>query len=101
MLKPGVWLCHMAKLNWVNIGPGNDLLPDGTLVLEMWKKFYIQANRNDWWLKYLLWNCPQMNIIAPHWWLINIAIRQQAITWANFNAILCHHMESLGHNELI
>ena len=29
------------------------------------------------------------------------AIRQQAITWANVDPDLCHHMVSLGHNELI
>ena len=28
------------------------------------------------------------------------AIRQQAITWANVDPVLCHHIESLGHNEL-
>ena len=26
--------------------------------------------------------------------------RQQAITWANVDPDLCHHMASLGHNEL-
>ena len=25
----------------------------------------------------------------------------QAITWANVDPDICHHMESLGHNELI
>ena len=32
------------------------------------------------------------------WWLT--AIRQQAITWANVDPELCHHMVLLGHNEL-
>ena len=27
---------------------------------------------SDWWLRYLLWNCSQMNITEPHWWWINI-----------------------------
>ena len=22
----------------------------------------------NWWLWYLLWNCPQMNITGPYWW---------------------------------
>ena len=29
-----------------------------------------------------------------------IAIRQQAITWANVDLDLCLNMASLGHNEL-
>ena len=29
------------------------------------------------------------------------AIRQQAITWTNVDPVLCRHMASLGHNELI
>ena len=29
------------------------------------------------------------------------AIRQQAITWANVDPNLCHHMAWLGLNELI
>ena len=28
------------------------------------------------------------------------AVRQQAITWANVDPELCHHMTSLGHYEL-
>ena len=42
-----------------------------------------------------------------HWWVVNIgsdngfgAIRQQAITWANVDLDLCHHMAPPGHNEL-
>ena len=40
-------------------------------------------------------------MITQHWcrlWLG--AIRQQAITWANVDPDLCHHMASLGLNEL-
>ena len=29
------------------------------------------------------------------------AVRQQAIGWANVDPALCHHMTSLGHNELM
>ena len=29
------------------------------------------------------------------------AVRQQAITWANFDPDLCRQMASLGHNELM
>ena len=31
-----------------------------------------QANSCDWWLRYLLWNCPQTNVTEPYWWLVNI-----------------------------
>ena len=63
-------------------------------------KFYIsnfQANYLDWWLRYLLWNCPHMS----HWfgqWLG--AARQQAITRAIIDPDLCRHLVSLGHNVL-
>ena len=43
---------------------------------------------------------PQM--ISQNWfryWLG--AVRQQAITWANFDQDLCLHKTSLGHKELI
>ena len=32
--------------------------------------------------------------------VMDLAVRQQAITWANINQELCRHMASLGHNEL-
>ena len=32
------------------------------------------------------------------WWLV--AWRQQAITWANVDPDLCHHMAALNHNAL-
>ena len=38
-----------------------------------------------------------------HWTLLMISqhfIRQEAITWANVDPDLCHHMTSLGLNEL-
>ena len=45
-----------------------------------------------------------MNVTGFYWWLVNIGsgnnIRQQAITWANADLDLCHHMAPLGHNEL-
>ena len=31
-----------------------------------------QANFSEWWLRYLLWNCPQMNVARPYWWEVNI-----------------------------
>ena len=36
---------------------------------EIWN---FQANFNDWWLRYLLQNCPQMNVTGPYWWQVII-----------------------------
>ena len=38
-------------------------------------KFYIsnfQMDFSDWWLRHLLWNCPNMNVTGLHWWSVNI-----------------------------
>ena len=37
-------------------------------------------------------NFPDFSLTAGH--------PEQAITWANVDPDLCHHMASLGHNEL-
>ena len=37
-------------------------LEDLNLILDF------QANFSEWWLRYLLWNCPQMNATRPYWW---------------------------------
>ena len=63
---------------------------------------------SDWWLRHLLWNCPNMNIIWLHddqSTLVKVmAWCRQATshysTWANVDQDLCCHMVSLGHNEL-
>ena len=41
-------------------------------------------------------------MISQHWcrWWLG-AVRQQAITWANVDPVLCRHMASIGHNELM
>ena len=39
--------------------------------LVIWMKFEIsnfQANLIDWWLRYFLQNCPQMNVTGPYGW---------------------------------
>ena len=28
---------------------------------------------SDWWLRHILWNCPNMNVTGLHWWSVNIA----------------------------
>ena len=41
-------------------------------------------------------------MISQHWFrLWHVAVRQQAITWANVDPDQCRHMASLGCNELI
>ena len=30
------------------------------------------ADVSDWWLRYLLWNCPNMNVTGHHRWSVNI-----------------------------
>ena len=34
-------------------------------------QFNFQANFSEWWLRYLLRNCPQMNATRPYWWRVN------------------------------
>ena len=44
---------------------------------EIWMKFYtcnFQIDFNDWWLRHLLWNCPNMNVIGLHWWSVSIGL---------------------------
>ena len=46
-----------------------------------------------------------MSVIVPYWRQVNIgsgpdAVRQQAITWANVDPVLCCLIAILGHNEL-
>ena len=28
----------------------------------------LQAEFSNWWLRYLSWNCPQINVDGPYWW---------------------------------
>ena len=40
-------------------------------------------------------------MISQHWFRLWLgAVRQQAITWAHVDPDFCHHMASLGQNEL-
>ena len=45
---------------------------------------------NDWWLRHLLWNCPNMNVTGLRWWSVNIGSGNglvpsdnKTVTWAN------------------
>ena len=48
----------------------NSLAPVGTSIKFQLGNFH--ANFSEWWLRYLLWNCPQMNATRPYWWYVNI-----------------------------
>ena len=32
---------------------------------------HCHANLSDWWIRYLLWNCPQMSAMGLYWWQVN------------------------------
>ena len=78
-----------------------------TPLLTHWSYVFLALIISDYWLRYLFWNCPQLNVTGGHWWKVNIwfrqwgnAIRQQATTWTSVDPELCCHMTSLGYNEL-
>ena len=73
---------------------------------QIWMIFQISnvhAYFSNWCLRHLFWNFPQFrwlsldlidkSTLVQVWW-------QQAITWAGVDLVLCHHMVSLGCNEL-
>ena len=63
-----------------------------------------QTKLSEWWLRYISWNCHQMNVIGPCWWLVNIGsgngLVPSGITWTNVDPDLCPCMASLGHDEM-
>ena len=48
---------------------------------------------------YFMWNCLQTNVTGPYWWYPCNGW-QRAITGVSVCPDLCHHMASLGHNDL-
>ena len=36
-------------------------------LIEALEKNHFQANFSDWWPRYCLWNCPQINVTGPYW----------------------------------
>ena len=71
--------------------------------MEFWISDF-QANFSDWWLRYLLWNWPQMNVTGPYWWLVNIGSGNGLLPRLGVEAMIltqtCRHIASLSHNEL-
>ena len=68
--------------------------------IDVWKMFEKKYNDN-FSVKFsvkLPWDRCQLSCVKIG--SDKCAIRQQATTWANVDPDLCHHMASLGHNEL-
>ena len=72
---PSEWI-HTSDKQWFNsLAPG---------IFKMNFRYhgkFFKVYFSDWWLRYLSWSWPQMNVTWPFWWSINIssgAIWQQA-----------------------
>ena len=48
---------------YISTGPFINSLTNGRFE---WYFGNFQANFSDWWLRYLLWNCPQGSVTGPH-----------------------------------
>ena len=55
---------HLGNLNESSLAPGK----------FEWNFRYVNFPKDfsDWWLRHLLWNCPDMNVNWLHWWSVNI-----------------------------
>ena len=68
---------------------------------------YFQMQMKFWISNFVkLWNCPWINVTEDKSTSVKInqwldTIKQQAISWANSDQDLWHHMASLVNNELI
>ena len=64
-----------------------------------------QTDSSDWWLRYLLWNYPNMNVTGLHWWSVNIGSGNGLVPSGTkplpepMLTQICRHMASLGQNE--
>ena len=57
-------------------------------------------NSNNWCLRHILWNCPQMNVIWVLMIIKSILVQATSHYLSQCWPDLCRHMASLGHNEL-
>ena len=82
-----VWvrcLCGITKVPFVHTLKDVHFIPPHPHPLELdpweWEvcmkfKFQtcnFQTGFSDWWLRHLLWNCPNMSVTELHWWSVNI-----------------------------
>ena len=67
------------------------------MISQHWFRWGLRAIRQQ----AITWaNFAPYPILSQHWFRWGLrAIRQQAITWANFAPDPCRHMLSLGHNK--
>ena len=70
-------LCWVSiRYNTVCVHLGDDLTPTFNSVapgkFEWNFRHVIFKKFSDWWLRHLLWNCPNRNDTGLHWWPVNI-----------------------------
>ena len=88
------WHVQMCNLTHSGLGYFNEIIDE-----------YFQANYSDWWLRYLLWNYPQKNVLTDDKstlvhvmaWCRQATSHYLSQYWPCF----CRHMASLGPNEFI
>ena len=75
----------------------------GRVILKIFKLIIEKIT----WALLSLWDCYQVKATLSHdlrsqYWVRQWlgTVRQQAITWANVDPDMCHHMAWLGHNGL-
>ena len=85
-----LWVCYFSRINTLCPGQNGCHFKDD--ISNIWISNKIL-------LKYVpvsLIDDTYINIVSGY----GSAIRHQAITWANVDQYLCHHIASLGHNAL-
>ena len=59
------WLCKDVPGIWWNVCVFSKTSP--VSLCRFHSTSCIQANFSDWWLRYLMWNCPQVNVTGRGW----------------------------------
>ena len=74
----------------------------GLNVLNQWFSNSIQGLISGLPVKLHIDECHKISLLISQTWFKKWpgVIKQQAITWANVDWVLCHHVASPGHNEL-
>ena len=106
-----VWQAVISKqsLGGIVLLKGGAAGKVNSLAPKIFKKNWIsnfQASNSDWWLRYHLWNCPQMNVTH----LTYKSTLAQVMAWCSqatsqnlsqcWPISLLHIMVTLAHNEL-
>ena len=69
---------QVRKILWCYLYYGMKVIVCSRLVQQSWGLTHwplgnFQIDFNDWWLRHLLWNCPDMNVIGLPWWWVSIS----------------------------